>query len=313
MSTILADWQPHHASLFGEHILRLKHRLSESPLFSDEALARLIERTPAEHCYVNTMDKRSHNPRSRREGAIAGLSGEEALEAVRAGNIWINIHKLHETEPAYARLLAEIFTEFEGRVPGLATYKRSMTLLISSPKVQVYYHCDVPGQMLWQMRGTKRVFVYPNKAPFLTQPAMEKIVLGEAHETIMPYEPWFDDYAEAIDLNAGEMLHWPLNCPHRVVNHDCLNVSMTTEHWSDSLRDVYVVNFANGVLRRTLGNRKFSRNISGPSFWAKAGLTAAMKASGLQQRHQRRRLIDFAVDPKADDGVRDIPAYAFGR
>ena len=260
------------------------------------------------------MDKRSHNPRSRREGAIDGLSGEEALAAVRAGNIWINIHKLHETDAAYAELLDEIFGEFEGRVPGLKTYRRSMTLLISSPKVQVYYHCDVPGQMLWQMRGTKRVFVYPNKAPFLTQPAMEKIVLGEAHETVMPYEPWFDDYAEAIDLEAGELLHWPLNCPHRVVNHDCLNVSMTTEHWTDALRNVYAVNYANGVLRRTFGDRRLVAQHFGAVLLGEgrahrrhegdAACSSATSAS---------RLIDFAVDPKAADGVRDIPAYAFGR
>jgi hypothetical protein len=313
MSTILADFRPHHASLFGEHILHLKHRLAESTLFTDAALAKLIEKTPPGHLYVNTMDRRSHNPRSRREGAIEGLSGAEALEAVRSGNIWINIHKLGATDPAYAELLDDIFREFEGCVPGLKTYKRSMTLLISSPNVNVYYHCDVPGQMLWQMRGVKRVYVYPNKAPFLTQPAMEKVVLGESHETAMPYEPWFDDYADVIDLKAGEMLYWPLNCPHRVVNHDCLNVSLTTEHWSDELRNVYAVNYANGILRRHLGSKNLSRNTSGPSFWAKAGLAAAMKTTGLQKLSQRKRLIDFAVDPKAPDSVRDIPAYALAR
>ena len=89
-------------------------------------------------------------------------------------------------------------------MPGLKTYKRSMTLLISSPNVNVYYHCDVPGQMLWQMRGVKRVYVYPNKAPFLSQPYMEKVVLGEAHETGMPYEPWFDEYAQSIDLRPAK-------------------------------------------------------------------------------------------------------------
>jgi hypothetical protein len=313
MAAIIADWRPHHAELFGEHILRLKHRLHESPLFSDAALARLIEHTPPEHCYVNTMDKRSHNPRSRREGAIDCLSGADALEAVKRGNIWINVHRPGATDPAYAELLAEIFGELERYVPGLKTYRHSMTLLISSPNVQVYYHCDVPGQMLWQMRGTKRVFVYPNKAPFLTQPAMEKIVLGEAHETVMPYSPWFDDHAEIIDLEAGEMLHWPLNCPHRVTNHDCLNVSMTTEHWTDQLRNVYAVNYANGVLRRALGRKQLSRSTSGPAFWGKAALTAAMKASGLQRARQRKRTIDFAVDPRAPDGVRDIAAYAFSR
>ena len=313
MSTILAEWQPHHVSLFGEHILHLKHRLAESPLFTDAALARLIEKTPAAHCYVNTMDKRSHNPRSRREGAISGLTGLEALEAVRAGNIWINIHKLGETDPAYAALLNDIFGELEQRVPGLKTYRQSMTLLISSPKVQVYYHCDVPGQMLWQVRGTKRVFVYPNKAPFLNQSAMEKIVLGEAHETGMPYETWFEDYAEAIDLEAGEMLYWPLNCPHRVVNHDCLNVSITTEHWTDELRNVYAANYANGILRRTFGAKDLSINTSGPAFWGKAALAAMMKKTGLQKLNHRKRLIDFAVDPRSPDGIRDIPAYAFGR
>ena len=313
MTTILADFKPQHLSLFGEHILHLKHRLAESTLFTDAALARLIEKTPAAHLYVNTMDRRSHNPRSRREGAIDGLSGAEALEAVRSGNIWINIHKLGETDSAYGDLLESIFREFEGRVPGLKTYKRSMTLFISSPKVNVYYHCDVPGQMLWQMRGVKRVYVYPNKAPFLTQPAMEKVVLGEAHETAMPYEQWFDEYADVIDLEAGEMLYWPLNCPHRVVNHDCLNVSMTTEHWTDELRNTYAVNYANGIIRRHLGSKHLSRNTSGPSFWAKAGLAAAMKSTGLQKLSQRKRLIDFAVDPKAPESVRDIPAYALGR
>ena len=313
MSTILTDFEPRHVSLFGEHILHLRHSLAESGLFTDQALARLIEKTPAAHCYVNTMDRRSHNPRSRREGAIEGLSGADALEAVRSGNIWINIHKLGETDPAYAGLLDSIFGEFERRVPGLKTYKRSMTLLISSPNVNVYYHCDVPGQMLWQLRGTKRVFVYPNKAPFLTQPAMEKIVLGEAHETGMPYEPWFDDYADVIDLEAGSMLYWPLNCPHRVENHDCLNVSVTTEHWTDALRNAYAVNYANGILRRSLGFESLSRETSGPSFLGKAAFAAVMKKSGLQKLNQRKRLIDFAVDPGAPEGVRDIPAYALGR
>jgi hypothetical protein len=311
--SILLDWKPRHASLFGEHILHLRHRLAESALFSDAALARLIEKTPQQHLYVNTMDRRSHNPRSRREGAIEGLSGAEALEAVRTGNIWINIHKLVDTEPAYANLLGSLFDEFERYVPGLKTYRRGMTLLISSPDVQVYYHIDVPGQMLWQLRGTKRVYVYPNKAPFLDQPALEKIILGETHETVMPYEAWFDEYAEVIDLVGGEMLYWPLNCPHRVMNYDCLNVSITTEHWTDELRNTYAVNYANGILRRALGSKSLSRNTDGPAFWGKAALTAAYKKSGLQKLNQRSRLIDFAVDPRAPDGIRDIPSYALGR
>ncbi len=313
MHAVISDWKSRHAELFGEHILRLKHRLHESPLLADDALARLIEATPPEHCYINTMDRKAHNPRTRREGALKGLSGAEALQAVRGGNIWINIHRPDTTDPNYRDLLESIFAEFESRVPGLKTYKHSMTLLISSPNVQVYYHCDVPGQMLWQIRGAKNVYVYPNTAPFLSHADMEKIILGEAHETGMPYQPWYDEYAQKIELKPGEMLYWPLNCPHRVVNQDCLNVSVTTEHWTDELRNVYAANFANGILRRTSPSRKLSRATSGPSFWGKLGLAAAYRFAGLQNGRQRKRLIDFAVDPTAPDGIRDIPAYAFSR
>ena len=185
-------------------------------------------------------------------------------------------------------MLREIYAELEARVPGFKSYKHKMSILISSPKVQVYYHADVPGQTLWQVRGTKRVYVYPNTAPFLPQPGIEKIVLGEAHEVSLDYQPWFDSTPQVIDLEPGRMLHWPLNCPHRIVNADCLNVSFTTEHLTDELRNAYAVNYANGILRRTLGLQNLARPTSGLGLYARLGLAAAYKFSGLQKRRKPR-------------------------
>ena len=62
-------------------------------------------------------------------------------------------------------------------VPGFSPFRTKMTVLISSPDIQVYYHCDVPGQTLWQVRANKTVSAYPNRAPFLEQAALERIVL----------------------------------------------------------------------------------------------------------------------------------------
>jgi len=87
----------------------------------------------------------------------------------------------------------------------------------------------------WQVEGKKRVYVYPNEAPYLKPQSLESIILGEQEEEI-PYERSFDDGAEVYDLKPGEMVHWPLNCPHRVENEDCLNISVTTEHWTTDLR-----------------------------------------------------------------------------
>ncbi len=306
--SVFTDFAPHHAELFGKHTVNLGHRLHESELFSDASLARLIERTPRHSYHVNTMDVTTHDPRTRREGVIEGLSGAEALEAVRKGHIWILLQQPHEIEDGYADTLRSIYAELGERVPRFKSYNHKMSILISSPKVQVYYHADVPGQTLWQVRGVKRVYVYPNIPPFLPQPNIEKIVLGEAHEISLPYQPWFDEYAQVVDLEQGRMLHWPLNCPHRIVNAECLNVSFTTEHMTDELRNAYAVNYANGILRRRLGVQTLSRPVSGPGLYARLGLAAVHKQLGLQGDRRSGFKIDFKVDPAAPFGVRSIQA-----
>lgn len=310
---IFTDFSKRHTELFGRHNVNLGHALAASPLFGDAALAELIERAPAGSYHVNTMDVTTHDPRTRREGVVDGLSGAEALEAVRRGHIWILLQNPGRYDPRYEVMLGHIYREMEELVPGFRSYKQKMSILISSPRVQVYYHADVPGQTLWQVRGHKRVHVYPNTAPFLAQDALERIVLGEGHEISLDYEPWFDEYAEVIDLAPGRMLHWPLNCPHRIVNADCLNVSFTTEHWTDELRNAYAVNYANGVMRGRFGARQLSRPTAGPGMWARMGLAAAWKKSGMQKRGQKKFKIDFKVDLDAPWCVRPIAPYELTR
>ncbi|MBZ8132456.1 cupin-like domain-containing protein [Afifella sp. IM 167] len=310
---IILDWQDKHAELFGNHMIRLKHRLHESPIFTDEALARLIERIPREHYHVNTMNQEFHDPTSWRDGEISGVSGEEVLAAVRGGKIWVLLQRVAEVDAGYKAALDQVFAEFEEKVPGLKTFKQKMSILISSPKIQVYYHCDIPGQSLWQIRGRKRVYIYPNTAPFLRQEAMEKIVLNEADEQDTPYQPWFDDYAQIVDLEPGEMLHWPINGPHRVVNYDCLNISFTTEHWTTALRNRYANHYANGILRRSFGVSNPQISEAGPALWAKLALAGAHRFTGMQKKNRLTYKVDFRVDPKAPFGMRDIEAYELAK
>jgi hypothetical protein len=201
----------------------------------------------------------------------------------------------------------------EREVPGFRTNFRKLTILISSPEVMVYYHCDIPGQTLWQVRGHKRVYVYPTRPPFLEQAALERIALGEAHEISLPYDQAFDAHADVFDLASGQMLHWPLNAPHRVVNGDCVNVSFTTEHFTRAGRRSFYVNCANGVLRRRLGWSNLSQRTSGPGYVAKLGLAAAYKFSGGQRKRRKTMRVDFAVDPAAPGGVRPTPAHEVRR
>ena len=93
----------------------------------------------------------------------------------------------------------------------------------------------------------------------------------------MDYAPWYDEHAAVVDLNPGEMLHWPLNSPHRVDNHDCLNVSMTTEYWTDPIRRNVMMNCGNAVLRHKLGITPRSHSLE------RAGLLAQGSAAGRRQ------------------------------
>lgn len=295
----VADW--------GARTVRLQHHLAESPLFSDDSLAGLIERIPQSVSPINTMAGKGHQLSSWSYCDRTGLSGHEVLEAIKHGRLWINMQKLEEIDSRFNDLLDIIYNELSQAIPGFAPFRKSLGLLVSSPGAQVFYHADVPDQSLWQIRGKKRIYIYPPHPPFLKAPDLENIIRGVTEEEVS-YDPTYDEYADILNVEAGDMLHWPLNGPHRVENADCLNVSVTTEHWTPRVRRHFAMNYGNGVLRRELGLTPSSRAITGPAFWAKVGITAAWRAMGLQQKTAFKRVMRFRVDPTAPDGIRPLSA-----
>jgi hypothetical protein len=310
MKNSLTEWRPDQIGDFGRKPLLLRHKLADHPLFSDPALERLIEATPREHFHVNTMGWDETDPRNWREGEMSGLSGREVMTAIERGNIWVHLQRVHEAFDAYGDLLDRLFEDIERRLPDFRSYKRSMSVLISSPNMNVALHADVPGQSLWQVRGRKRVWVYPPHAPYLPQGKIENIVLQRTSDTDLPYEPAYDAAAESFELGPGDWTTWPRNAPHRVRNANYVNVSFTTEHWTNEARAGYVVDYANGLLRPFFGGRDLSRETSGPAFWGKFALTAAHKGWRKAVRQTRTpMMIDFCVDPLAVRGFRDVAPY----
>ena len=294
VSPIFTAWQPEHGALWGNVPLRLRHSLNQHELFSRPALARLIEKAPKSN-YMLIETGRPNERKLWREGEIGRIGGDQVIEAIGRGRIWLNLLRVNEIDPRYGKLLDEIFAELEGHVPGLKTFKRINGILISSPRAQVYYHFDTAGQTLWQIHGSKRVYLYPPAPPFLTPESLENVILYN-NETGIKYEPWYEDYATCMTLNPGEMAQWPLNMPHRIENDDELSVSMTIEYFTTDIRRRMFVNGANGILREKL-KLDPARNVSGPAFWAKTAMYAAAAKGGLLTRERsKRRPITFQLD-----------------
>ncbi|MEM9365351.1 MAG: cupin-like domain-containing protein [Planctomycetota bacterium] len=303
MTSIFTDWQPQHASLWGRHPLCLRHSLHENPLFTREALVDLISRYPREHYSIIHMGAQQEPERYWKEGDAQGLSGDQVLEAVESGRFWLNLRCTDRVDARYASVLAQMFSEIESNTGQSDFPMSSLGILVSSPNAQVYFHSDLPNQSLWQVSGQKTVWIYPPSPPFLTGEDLERIAIFEL-EVDLKYETWYDEHAIQFELQPGQMLHWPLNAPHRVTNHDCLNVSVTTEYWADDARRSHRVNMANGTLRHRFGLQPRSRSTSGAGFFAKSLLNSVISRTGwLEKVRSQTRTIEFELDNQT--GQRD--------
>jgi len=283
------------ATAWNTEIQPVEHNLGDHPLFSDEALAELIEGNRHAIREISTMDPEREDHRSWKRGSHEGMNGRELIEAVRDGLLWVNIGNAGDYDPRYQAFIDQLLDTLQAQVPGLKTFNRHIGVLVSSPGARVFYHCDVPGQGLLHVRGEKTIWIYPDGDPFLPQEALERVVTGLTAEEI-DYNPSFERHATRLHLTPGMGALWPLNWPHRVVNGNSLNVSVTIEYWTDEIRRHALVNTANGVMRHVAGLNPRSRPITGPGYWTRAAFAAAWKLSGLGKRYREKYKAEFKVN-----------------
>jgi redox-sensitive bicupin YhaK (pirin superfamily) len=88
------------------------------------------------------------------------------LEAVRTGQIWLNMRKSNTHLPAYQEIADALRQSVQGRF-GQST-SRDVGVLISWPKIHVHYHLDASPVALIQIRARKRAWIYPPRAPYLS-------------------------------------------------------------------------------------------------------------------------------------------------
>ena len=309
-ATIFENWKPEYTEGWNRRSMNLPHTLHRDPLFGLPALAALIDRYPRDGYALVHTSRGGSGERRWREGDIAGVPGRQVIDTIAAGSMWLNLRDVGRHSPAHGALIDAAYAELATHLPGFDPRALKMGILISSPSAQVPYHCDLPGQALWQISGRKRVTVYPPSAPFLEPEALENIAYS-GFEFKLQYRAEFDAAAEVFELEPGGMLTWPLNSPHRVDNHDCLNISVTTEHWTAANRRAQRMLLANGVLRHRLHWAPRSRAVDGPGYWAKSVLQAAWRrspwAASTQQAH---RPVEFRLDPAAPGGIAELAARA---
>lgn len=302
---VLTDWDAEKAVAFDKQNIVAHHNLHERDLFSDDGLIDLLDRYPREKMGIYTMGFDPLDRRSFRAGNAYDLSGKDLFQAIHDGRIWVNMRKSNEFLPEYDAITKEIFADLEAKTPGLKTLKQDTSILISSPNAQVFYHCDIPLVALWQIRGVKKVWLYPPEAPYLPDEDLERIVLKESEEEF-DFDLSFDDGAQLVRLEPGMVASWPQNGPHRIVNEDMVNVSLSCEF--QTMNSLIRANaaYANGVLRRNFGMNPALANDGPAKLYGKAFLARIFKILKVRKAFAYQIPRTFEVDLRSDNAVRDI-------
>lgn len=302
----LTDCSPEQIAELGSTLVVASHHLVGTGLFTDEALARMLDEHPSGHSQVFTMGSDPEQPGDWEPVEHGGLDGAGVLEAVRRGRLWVNVRDLQDHNPEYRELYDRLVAELRAHRPDLVP--GPLILMIGSPSALVYYHADAGPNLLCHVRGAKTIWVYPSNDPeFAPREIMEEIYAGIRDEEL-PYHSSLDTGAHVIEVEPGHLVNWPHNSPHRTRNHGGdIDVSFSLEYWTDaSIRRQQVV-LGNRLVRRVLHVPCSSWRDTGPVAWLKRNaFRAARKLRPPRPRPGHRYSATFKLDPTAPDGMRRL-------
>jgi hypothetical protein len=285
-------------------VVQGENRLAGLDLFDDDGLRALLDRQPRQDLMVFSTGADPTVPADWRLVDIGTADGADLVAAVRLGRFWLNVLYVDRHHPAMAELRDELFAELGAVIPGLVPESARLTLLVSSPGAVVYYHLDAGPNLLMQVRGTKRIWIYPALDPrFASRTDVEDIFAGVRIETL-PYSRSFDTAAASYELTPGTLLAWPQNAPHRVENGDSMNVSLAAEFVTRrSVRRQHIW-LANRFLSRSLRLPFRSTRETRAGGAAKSFVYRAARKAGLERTKPEHTFdVELALDLAAPDGL----------
>jgi hypothetical protein len=304
-SSMFLNWTREDAANFGLVPWRSRHRAHELPWFNDEGLATLIDSQPRTQLRVfmsgtdPTQRHRDHQPVD-----TTGASGKDIVEAVKRGKLWVNLQRIDLVDDRFRKLGNQLYCEIERQCAHFRpVWINRAFLFISSPGAMVYLHADSQANMLWHMRGVKRMFIYPAYDDrIVTQSRIEEICSGG--EDDLEYRHEFEPLASAFDARPGDLISWPPRAPHRVENGGDLNVSLSTFHETVEDYEKVLMHQAEYFLRGlSPWKRDLSRAILAGRRMRSIAYRVACRLGYVKGRPTKDYYAMYRIDPTSEIGV----------
>lgn len=303
---MLVNWTPQNDTRFGKDVMLAEHDATSHDLFLDDGLAHILDVYPRENLDIWTFGDEGEGVNTSLRGRAPNMSGAEIVDAVKNGHIWLNMRRANFEVPELKPISEAIYNSLED-ASDRKMRRRDMSVLISSPNVKVHYHLDIPLVALFQMRGQKRLWMYPKNEALAPSAFIEDIV-HMSREEELPYRKAFDETATVYNLIPGMGLTWPQFMPHRVENADCMNVSLSCEYQTiGSFLQANAI-YTNKLLRKTTPLSPVMANSVGPGVVAKAAFARAHKAMMQAGPRKSPTPITFELDAASESYIRPIQA-----
>jgi hypothetical protein len=299
-------WSDDEARKFGIVPQVNRHSLHELPWFTDEGLRELIANHPRHKMRVfasGTDPERRHE--DWRPIDTEGATPDDILNAVRVGHLWVNLQRIDQVDQRFGSLGNSLYAEIAQRGPHFKPVSVNHAFLfISSPNAMVYLHADYQPNMLWHIRGHKRIWIYPAyDERIATLRRIEEICAGGEDELV--FKPEFDQIGTMFAVGPGDTVSWPARSPHRVVNGNDLNVSLSTFHETSDDYQLVTDHCADHYFRSVLPP---VAGLNGPvrplKRWA---YKACRRAGWVKGRPTKEFYANYRIDPNAPGGISPIP------
>jgi len=218
---------------FNRQPFRIRHRLSDHPLFALPRLVALASALPPKSVEYN-----GGNIPVNQDPALTpqtGLSAEETLYRIEHCQSWMAI-KYVEDDPEYRALLDALMDEIQAHSepldPGMSL--RHGFIFVSSPKAVTPYHMDLEYNFLLQIRGDKTVNLFDGAdRTLLSEEEIERHHLPGKQRNL-PFKDEYQQKAQVYLLKPGDGLHFPQIAPHWIQNEGAVSVSFSITFQTDA-------------------------------------------------------------------------------
>lgn len=243
MTTLLDIDDGTFAASFGRGPCAVRHRLTDHPLLTVEAIAQLAERLPEDRIEHNLGNLplvvgRADAPRT-------SLPPGEIARGIETNGCWMVLKNI-EADAQYVALLDATLDEVAAQIDGEgAMGLREGFIFLSAPGSVTPAHLDPEHNLLLQVRGEKTINVGRFPDSDTEQLELERYYAGGGRNI-----EWLPAEPQTFSMQPGDGVYAPVHAPHWVTVPDNVAVSLSITFRTRATDDAVILHRINGGLRR---------------------------------------------------------------